>query len=216
MSAQISPYEHPVTPVALHWLHIGSLAALTYTGLEIMWAAPSAAEPAAASTHMGIMPLFLASTVLRVIWAFLGAGSAERGSYYLTDDWRHFGFGRGDAASAREWLAHYAGLKKEKPETAKYNPLQRGVYLFAFPACIIALAVTGLSMSKTWTLQFAWVTQLLGSDESVRAAHVLAMQILLTLTVLHTYAAIRDGLGRMGLMLFRFVPRSELAPCEEE
>lgn len=215
MSRPISPHEHPFTPVILHWLHIASMMGLIVTGMQIA-TLPETAESAvlAHTLHLRVMPVFLVSAALRVAWAFLSAGSSQRGSHELMPDWKHFRFHRGDGAHLLDWVRHYLGSRVEVPDTNKYNPLQRAVYVFAFPACIVMLAVTGFALTESSARNFEWLLAMLGPT-GVRLAHDVAMGALLLLTTLHVYAAMRDGMGRMSLMLLRWVPRSLMAIEDE-
>lgn len=200
----------------MHWVHIGALGVLTYTGLQIHSLSAVSESHSAGNIHMGVMPLFLGTAIIRFIWAFTGSGSAERGAFHRMSDWRHFVFHRGDGRAAMDWLACYAGIHKEAPPVLKYNPLQRAVYAFVFPILVVVLAITGFSLSDSYVDSMAGITGFLGGEEQVRALHTTAMWALLLLTALHSYAAFRDGLGRLSLMLTGWTPRSMRAQPDDE
>jgi len=212
MTKKISPSEHPVTPVALHWLHLGSLVVLTVTGIQIH-ALPLAERSSSSigNLHIPAMLLFMATTILRYLWAFLGDGSSARGTYELEDDWRHFMFHKGDLRAAVQWLARYFFLRQDAPESRKYNPLQLAMYAVVFPLLILAMSLTGLALWPAFSETMAWLTSALGGEAGVRTVHYLAMWILVACTGLHLYAAILDGAGRITAMLFRYVPAAQLA-----
>lgn len=214
VSASFSREEHPVTTIVLHWAHLLAFFYLVYTGIQIH-ALPAGSEVPAAldQQHMLGWVIFLASTFWRLVWAFMGDGSATHGSHEIEEDWHHFSFRRGDLKLAGKWLVAYLTFKRnaELPQNTKYNPLQRIVYSIAFPVIVAACAATGLALWPTTEALFAGFTGFLGGEESVRQAHYAIMIAMLVLTGMHVYAAAFAGLSRLTAMLFRWAPARERA-----
>lgn len=212
MSRPLSRAEHPLTAFILHWLHLASFVVLACTGLAIH-AMPEAARRGSEvlSLHMAAMPVFLISTILRVMWAFLGDGSASRGEDRLTSDWRHFLFHRGDWHVAQAWVRRYLGSKEPVPDGEKYNPLQKVVYVLLFPLGIVILTLTGLAMDPSFCETLAWVPKTLGGEGPLHLAHYISMWFMIVLTAAHVYAAIRDGGCRLMFMLVRLTRKDCLA-----
>lgn len=207
MDKRVTPQEHPLTAVILHWMHMASFVYLMATGIMVM-RAPEALQTSSELSrhHMVGWVVFLLTAFIRYAWAFLGDGSAEKGSHELVSDWRHFTFKRGDGREVMLWLTKYAKPGTDVPRVAKYNPLQKIVYAICFPAAIVLMAISGFALSPSFSGLVTWFTDLIGGVESARLIHDAGMLLLIALSLLHLYAAIYGGAGRILMMLVHWVP----------
>jgi len=209
VSRPITREEHPVSAVALHWVHLVSLGALVFTGLEIHELPPQLWNLASTSRVHGLVAgVFLMTFLTRFAWAFLSDGSASKGSTTLVGDWRHFGYHRGDVASAREWLGYYTLRRKGSPGEDKYNPLQRGVYVILFPLMILWMLLTGLALWPGTSIRMAPFTNLVGGAQAARLGHYDGMVLLIALCAVHLYAALLGGWPTIANMFLCWVPRA--------
>lgn len=207
MSVPVTPQEHPFTARVLHWTHLASFLYLAVSGVQIHLAEKgSPALETLDRHHMVGWMVFLGSAAARVAWAFLGDGSAAKGSTLRIPDWMHFTLGRGDGAGTAQWFVRYATFQKHLPDVAKYNPLQRTVYALLFPLAILASALTGLTLTPDFTEAFTWLPPLLGGENGVRVAHEVAMGAIVVLSAVHLYAGLKAGFGRVSMMMLGWTP----------
>ncbi len=208
MAEKMSRTEHPLPAVVMHWLHLTSFFVLIATGLLIHTPRPSLATMQTVDTiHFVAMFVFVLTTVVRIYWAFLGAGSATLASVKRVRDYKHFAMTRLDWKTIGGWLTYYLFLRKEHPYTPKYNPLQKLTYGYFFPLGILLMALTGFAMFAPTASAMTWFTANLGGQNGVRLIHYLGMWILISVFLIHFYLVLFEDLKELPNMLARHVPR---------
>ena len=77
MSHKFTRLEHPWPAVLMHWAHLLAFFVLIGTGLQIhahsAWFGPIGTV---SQVHFVAMYVFILTTIVRIYWAFFGAGSA--------------------------------------------------------------------------------------------------------------------------------------------
>lgn len=213
MAHRLTRLQHPWPAVIMHWAHLVSFFVLIATGLQIhahtAWFGPMSAVRTA---HFLAMFVFLATTVVRLYWAFFGAGSAALGGLKRHPDWRHFVVTGREWREIGEWLRYYLFLRKTRPHTAKYNPLQKLTYGVLFPVGIVVMALSGFALYEPTASAFAWVAVMLGGLNAARLVHYLAMWVLIALFMVHLYLVLVEDPQTASVMLLRRVPRDLRVP----
>ena len=147
MSEKESRQEHPLPAVLMHWVHLVSFLVLIVTGLMIHTPVPQVAPMVTVQQiHFISMYVFILTTVVRIYWAFFGAGSANVASTKMISDYKHFALTKFDWRTMGQWLKYYLFMRKTRPYTAKYNPLQKITYGFLFPLGTLFMALTGFAL----------------------------------------------------------------------
>ena len=213
MSHTLSRLEHPWPAVLMHWAHLLAFFVLIATGLQIH-AHSNFFGPLGAvrQWHFVAMYVFILTTVVRVYWAFFGAGSAETGGLRRLRDWRFFGLSGSDWRTLPQWVAYYLFLRKARPPVAKYNPLQKLTYVLLFPLGILVMALTGFAMFAPTQASFAWLAAALGGLNGVRLIHYLVMWVLIVFFMIHLYLVIVEDPQEAAIMLWRTVPKANRQP----
>lgn len=208
MAEKISKEEHPIAAIVMHWVHLLSFFALILTGLYIHSPIPSVHGMfLIQQIHFISMYVFILSTVARIYWAFFGAGSAARGAKVKMRDYKHFSFGKLDGQTWFEWIKYYLFVRKTKPRSSKYNPLQKGVYGYFFPVAIALMALTGFALFVPTASAMMWFTNLLGGAAMVRLVHYFGMWILIAVFMVHLYLVLFEDTKEALPMLVAWVPR---------
>jgi Ni/Fe-hydrogenase 1 B-type cytochrome subunit len=209
VTEKMTRHEHPLPAVLLHWVHLLSFFTLMATGLYIH--SPGRGFPtiaAADEVHFVTMYVFVLTTVVRVYWAYFGAGSATLGSVKRIPDHRHFALTALDSRTFGSTLAYYLFLRKTRPYSPKYNPLQKVTYGYVFPLLIAFMALTGFSMFLPTMGSMTWFAAWFGGQNGVRLAHYLAMWVLFALVLIHFYLVVFEDVKELPNMLLRYVPES--------
>jgi len=210
---RLTRLEHPLPAVVMHWAHLLSFLVLVATGLQIHatsgW---FGTMQFARQVHFVAMYVFILTTVARIYWAFFGAGSAPIGSLRRERDWHFFAMSAQDWKSLPQWIAYYLFLRKTRPYTEKYNPLQKLTYMLLFPLGIVVMALTGFAMFSPTAEAFGWLAGILGGLNGVRLTHYLAMWVLIVFFMIHLYLVLVEDPKEAGIMLVRYVPDGDRVP----
>lgn len=202
MSARVTREEHPLAAVVMHWVHLASFFLLAATGLLIHTPLSGAVTMGAVrQTHFIAMFVFIATTVVRVYWAFFGAGSADTGGTELRRDWRHFALSGSDWRALGQWVSYYLFVRRTRPPTPKYNPLQKLVYGWVVPLAIVVMALTGFALWQPTMAAMSWLTWALGGLSAVRLAHYFTMWVMIAIVIVHVYLAIAEDVAELPNML---------------
>jgi len=208
MSHKFTRLEHPWPAVLMHWAHLLSFFVLIATGLQIHahsgWFGTIGLVR---QVHFIAMYVFVLTTVVRIYWAFFGAGSAALGGLVRHRDWRFFALDGADVKSTPSWIAYYLFLRKNKPHVVKYGSLQKLTYAILFPLGILVMALTGFSMFAPTAGAMLWYTNLLGGLNVVRLVHYFAMWVLIMFFMIHFYLVVVEEPSQAAIMLFRTVPK---------
>lgn len=181
--------EHPLTATLLHWSHLLSIAVLTFTGFYIHWPFFPGAMGIMRNLHFVFMFILIFVAIIRVYWAFFGAGSAALGSHEKVRDARFFGPQKENRGTFWGTLKYYLFLQKEAPAVSKYNGLQKGTYVF-WLFLIAAQAITGFALWTPTATGLLPLTYALGGVLMVRMYHYLIMWVFLITVAIHVYLAV--------------------------
>jgi len=207
MSHKLTRLEHPWPAVTMHWVHLLSFLILIGTGLAIH-AHSGVFGPLEVDrqVHFIVMSVFILTAIVRIYWAFFGAGSARAAGLTRERDWRFFGLGGRDWRTIPSWLAYYLFLRKTHPPVDKYNPLQKLTYLVVFPLGILIMALSGFAMFQPSADAMMWFANIFGGLNGVRLMHYLTMWVLIIFTMLHIYLVFFEDPAQASTMLLRTVP----------
>jgi len=197
----------------MHWAHLLSFFVLIATGLQIHahtnW---FGSLGAVRQVHFIVMYIFILTTVVRIYWAFFGQGSAALGGLKKQRDWKFFGLTGQDFKSLGQWIKYYLFMRKTRPHTTKYNPLQKLTYVLLFPLGILVMALTGFAMFTPSADAMLWFTNLLGGLNAVRLWHYLTMWVMIVFFMIHLYLVIAEDPAQASTMLLRNVPEPMRTP----
>jgi len=213
MSHKLTRLEHPMPAVLMHWAHLLSFFVLIATGLQIHahtdWLGPLGAVR---QVHFIAMYIFILTTVVRIYWAFFGAGSAALGGLTRQRDWKFFSLNGADVKSTPSWIAYYLFLRKEKPRVVKYGSLQKLTYAILFPLGILVMALTGFALFPPTAGAMLWLTNLAGGLNGMRLIHYFGMWVLIVFFMIHFYLVIVEEPAQARSMLLHSIPENLRVP----
>jgi Ni/Fe-hydrogenase b-type cytochrome subunit len=213
MSHKLTRLEHPWPAVIMHWAHLLSFFVLIATGLAIhAHSDVLGSMQFVRQVHFIVMYVFILTTIVRIYWAFFGAGSAAIGGLRRHRDWKFFGLSWADIKSTPKWIAYYLFLRKTRPHVVKYNPLQKLTYVLLFPLGILVMALSGFAMFEPTAGAMGWFAALLGGLNGVRLLHYLTMWVLIVFFMIHLYLVIVEDPAEAAIMLTHSVPSSMRVP----
>jgi len=213
MAHKLTRLEHPWPAVLMHWSHLLSFFVLIATGLAIH-AHSDALGPIGTvrQIHFVVMYVFVLTAIVRIYWAFFGAGSAVLGGTTRVRDWRHFGMGAADWKAIPSWIAYYTFFRKTKPAVVKYGALQKITYMVLFPLGILVMALSGFAMFTPTAGAMAWFANIFGGLNGVRLMHYWTMWILIVFFMIHLYLVLVEEPAQAATMLARTVPPTMRVP----
>jgi Ni/Fe-hydrogenase 1 B-type cytochrome subunit len=193
-------YEAPVR--VWHWVNALCVVTLFATGYLIARPLPSAPGEASDYFVMGYIRFahFAAGQVLavgfllRLYWAF--AGSAHCQQIFYVPFWSKTYW-------AEVWheLKWYLFLAKQPKKYVGHNPLAQLLMFSMFTIPIVFMIVTGFALYSegegidSWQHKlFGWVFLIWPNSQEVHTFHHLGMWVLVTFTIIHIYAAIREDI----------------------
>jgi Ni/Fe-hydrogenase 1 B-type cytochrome subunit len=186
MSAVPTAEEHPLTAMVLHWVHLISMFILIFTGIYIHYPWFPGAMGAMRQWHFVFMWIFILTTVVRIYWAFFGAGSADGGKTVKVRDSKHFLPEKSNKGQFLPTLKYYVFLSKSHDAPAKYNSLQKWAYN-VIPLLVLMQAITGFAIYEPFAAFFAPMSAFLGGVGQVRMYHYLIMYVFIVFLMVHIY-----------------------------
>jgi Ni/Fe-hydrogenase 1 B-type cytochrome subunit len=191
--------EHPWPAIVMHWAHLVSMAVLIYTGFYIHRPFGPGSMDTMRTLHFIFMFVLILVAIVRVYWAFFGAGSSASGRRTKIRDSKHFGPSPENKGQALETVKYYLFLRRTHPRSAKYNTLQKGTYMFWL--LLIALqAVTGFAIWTNTAVFFEPLTYLVGGPIVMRMWHYLIMWLFIITSAIHIYLSVAEGPSQLPLM----------------
>lgn len=184
-----TPEEHPLAARVLHWMHLVSIIALVFTGFYIHNPFFPGAMDVMRNVHFVFMFVLIYNAIIRVYWAFFGAGSAATGGTVKRRDAHWFGPERENKGTLVGTIKYYTFLQREAPEIPKYNGLQKGTYVF-WLVLIVAQAITGFALWTPTMGFFEPMTYALGGLNYMRGYHYVIMWLFIITTLIHVYLAV--------------------------
>ena len=178
--------EHPAPARWMHFVHLLSIFVLAFTGFYISDPFFPGAMNVMRIVHFIFMFILILTAIVRVWWAFVGAGSAPLGGRERVGDYKHFGYQRENRGTFWGTVKYYLFLQREAPEVYKYNSLQKGTYIF-WLLLIVAQAITGFAIWTQTQDFFLPLTYAVGGPMYMRSWHYLIMWLFLITTAIHIY-----------------------------
>lgn len=192
--------EHPLPAVIMHWAHLIALAVLIFTGFYIYSPFFAGFMATARSLHFVFMFVFIYVAIIRVYWAFVGR-SAAPGERRTIRDIRFFLPQPENRGKLIETIKYYLFLRQTHPRTAKYNPLQKGTYIF-WLVLVILQAITGFAIWTPTMEFFQPLTYVFGGLMMMRIIHYLIMWLFIVTVALHIYLTLVEALPELPLMFW--------------
>jgi Ni/Fe-hydrogenase 1 B-type cytochrome subunit len=186
MSAVPTAEEHPLTAMVLHWVHLISMFILIFTGIYIHYPWFPGAMGAMRQWHFVFMWIFILTTVVRIYWAFFGAGSADGGKTVKIRDSKHFLPEKSNKGQFIPTLKYYLFLAKSHDAPAKYNSMQKWAYN-VIPLLVLLQAITGFALYPPFAAFFEPMSTFLGGVGQVRMFHYLIMYVFIVFLMVHIY-----------------------------
>ena len=198
---QVYVYELPVR--LWHW--VNALCLLLLVGSGFLIASPAWPDLAGeASDHfvMGYVRfvhfasgyVFAAAFVGRVYWALVGNRWARELFWLPLADRRWW--------AELWWQCRWYGFRVHGPQLhLGHDPLAQLVMVLMVTVPSVFMIVTGFALygegsgRGSWAdVLFGWITPLLGQSQGLHTWHHLGMWVLITFTLIHVYAAVREDL----------------------
>lgn len=200
--------EHPLPAVIMHYTHLAAIGVLTVTGLFIHRPFASWNMMLVRQLHFWFMYVLLVTLIVRIYWAVLGRGSSAQGSRRLVRDGKWFMPEARNTGKLLATIKYYLFLRREHPDTSKFNPLQKLTYVF-WVVLIIAQAITGFAIYGPTRAAFEGLTYAVGGPLQMRVYHYLIMWIFVVTTAVHIYLGVVEDVGAFRLMFFLKESREE-------
>jgi Ni/Fe-hydrogenase 1 B-type cytochrome subunit len=197
--ARTKEANHSPQAVAMHWAHLAAMAVLLISGWYINSPFFKGGMGLMRYSHFIAMYIVILVLVVRVYWAFLGSsGDFHNFAPHQTEN-------RGKLIPT---ISYYLFIRKNHPETGKYNPLQKTTYMF-WPVLIILQALTGFALytGNIFGLPFlhapdamGWLVDLCGGLANVRIIHYLIMWVFILTVGVHIYLTLAEDIREFGPM----------------
>lgn len=217
--ASVYVWEWPVR--VTHWLNVGSLSALSISGIYMGYPLLTVSGPAGQHFLMGTVKLihfyaaivFTLSVLSRIVWMFIGNKYARWDKFLPVNKIRRRGM--------IPTLKYYLFRLRKPPGFVGHNPLAGMTYTFVFLAFLIQIA-TGLALYasqaaldspvKGFTFLIPW----LGGLQTARFIHHVVMWLLWMFALQHVYSAIIMSQVEANATVesivsgYKFVPQEDL------
>lgn len=217
---RVKVYVWQVPVRVTHWVTVGSIVALSVTGVYI--ADPFLLPPSGPvmtttrTVHMLAALALLLSGLVRTIWLLRGNRFARWSALVPTN--------REQATELFRQAAFYAFVRRDIPKVLGHNQLAATAYL-ALIALLVVETATGLVLYGALGAEPAasivgWVRELVGL-QALRLIHHLAMWAILAIAVFHVYSCILvDHIEKNGLMSsivsgFKYPTRDEVLEARD-
>lgn len=193
-------YEWPVR--LWHWINAFCIVILAVTGYLIAKPLPTISGEAAhhfvmggiRELHFSAAYVFAVGFLARIYWALVGNRHARElflPPLYRPSWWQNLG----------KVMAWYAFARSEPIKTTGHNPLAQVMMILMFVLGSLFMICTGFALYSegagkgSWQDHaFGWVIPLFGQSQDVHTWHHLGMWFLVTFSIVHIYAAIREDL----------------------
>ncbi len=191
--------SQPLPAVALHWVHLLSMALLLVSGWYIHSPFFEGGMGLMRYIHFISMYVVILVLVIRIYWAFFGA-QADFHDFVV--------YQQENRGKFIPTLMYYMFLRKEHPATGKYNPLQKITYL-TWPVLIILQALTGFALysgdifglSPLYAPRaMSWLVDICGGLANVRIIHYLIMWVFILSVGIHIYLALAEDIKEFAPM----------------
>ena len=210
----------------MHWINFPLLALMIWSGLLIYWAYDPYRIGVGRFTLIHFFPQWLYSALgvqhqlamgmawhFVMMWLFTINGIAYVIYTIASGEWRYLVPNRHSFREALDVVLFDLGIRKQPLPVRKYNAAQQ----IAYTSVVLmggGSLITGLAIWRS--VQFAWLTTLLGGYEAARLEHFLLAAGFVMFFVIHIAQVIRAGWNNFrGIVSgYELVP-VEPAPPEE-
>ncbi len=184
---------YPVPARLMHAIQILSMVALAVSGYFINKADfpyITMSMATARTIHFWAMFIVLLNLTVRFYWALLGTNG----------DIKEFLPQKENRGKLFPMISYYTFMRKTKPITAKYNPLQKATYSFWF-FLLIFQGLTGFAMFWKGNPLFAPVIGAAGGLLNLYVIHYLTMWVFVVITMIHIYLVLFDDFKSVKQMI---------------
>lgn len=191
--------EHPLPAVIMHATHLVSLLVLIATGFYLWKPYYGGAMNINRTLHFTFMWIFVLTTIIRIYWSFFGGGTAAVGQRQKYRDYHWFWFHKGTGRSMLETIKYYLFLRKDYPQQMKFNPLQKGTYLF-WVLMIVLATLSGLVIWEPTQPFFQPLAYVFGGLAAMHTIHYWIMWVFIATVGLHVYLVLAEVNWELALM----------------
>lgn len=191
--------EHPLPAIIMHGLHLLSMLVLIATGFYIARPYYGGGMQLNITLHSIFMFIFIYTVIVRIYWAFFGAGSAPVGQRTRMRDYKWFWYNKGMLKEFRETVKYYLFLRKTYPSQMKFNPLQKTTYL-SWIVLTFLMALSGFCLWAPTRSFFQPLTSALGGLSGIRTIHYFLMWIFIVTVAIHAYLVVAEVSRELKLM----------------
>ncbi|MHB0915769.1 MAG: cytochrome b/b6 domain-containing protein [Thermoleophilia bacterium] len=191
--------EHPLPAIIMHGLHLLSMLVLIATGFYIARPYYGGGMQLNITLHSIFMFIFIYTVIVRIYWAFFGAGSAPVGQRTRMRDYKWFWYNKGTLKEFKETMKYYLFLRKTYPSQMKFNPLQKTTYL-SWIVLTTLMALSGLCLWAPTRGFFQPLTSALGGLAAMRTIHYFLMWLFIVTVSIHAYLVIAEVARELKLM----------------
>ncbi|MGA2192819.1 MAG: Ni/Fe-hydrogenase, b-type cytochrome subunit [Nitrospirota bacterium] len=179
---------HWTTTIRLHhWINLLALAVLVFTGFYIYSPFLSGGTETMGWIrwfHLLAAYVVVFALIVRIYLMFNSRAAA---------DWKELLPLPRNLANIPDVVLYYMFVTNKHKHYERYNPLQALAYVF-MGVMILVMAVTGFALHTGWLhSSFDWVNGVLGGEPNTRVVHFLGMWLLIVVTLVHLYFAIRQN-----------------------
>lgn len=196
---------HPLPFVVTHYINLGCMVVLLLSGIIIHFPYLAGFTGVARGAHIFCGIVILLNCIVRVILSFVLDSAPAGGTRQMQKDYKTWMPQVDNRHQLASWLKYYFIIKKDRPLSGKYNPLQKTTYLL-IPLCILFMGLTGLclwSPTMNWGICQAF-TGAVGGLMSVRIIHYFMMFFFIIFIIIHVYmVSTEGGLSLIKLMFTR-------------
>ena len=173
MNNRRKEYQHPLVIRATHWINVIALGIMVTSGLRIYNASPLWGFSIPGALTLGGWLAGARMWHFFGMWLFAANGIVWLAYNIMSRHGRLTTLFRAkDARGVIPMILFYAGIRKEHPPAAKYNPLQKLAYT-AIPAVALGSILSGMAIY--WPFQFGAVARLFGGYDAARVWHFIFM-----------------------------------------
>jgi Ni/Fe-hydrogenase b-type cytochrome subunit len=98
-----------------------------------------------------------------------------------------------DAVRVPAMVLYYLRIRKESPQEAEYNPLQKLAYTSVFFILTPLIMLSGMAMSPQLDAAFHWLPTMFGGRQSARSIHFIFTFLFIGVTFGHVFMVLATG-----------------------
>ena len=177
-----------------HWAHVIDFTVLLLTGFQITHPSFALFGSMATARFLHIVSAY----------AFIFLGIAHVYFFFAEGKWKVAMPTFKDIGGLGPTLKYYFFLTPDKPDYAKYNPLQKFSYAFLF---LISAFQVLIGLALYWPLQFQGLVYGMGGLMIFRAWHLLLTWVFVAFTIVHLYLVFSEDVRLLYALLHGYYYR---------